>query len=385
MMPTPLTLIAPLKSQAPESLAALEQLMADEGRDIFERSPSTQFAALVLLGDRDGRQRLFMSADFDGKLAAYLDELWGAAPDTMARIFSYCEGYTGRDGFLEFAKQRSYKSQAYFAAFQDETTVSIKQKADQRRRLEAAVGNNPNSVAELAAIVDDAQAPPPWTVRLGPALGALLHRIRMFFHEGFWRFAIRVARWYGQHLIDPGKSRSAGSDIGQRLDAELDVRYQRVQVGQVQNQMTNISWIKPRRLLILRFSLGFVNFMAKVAFPPGDLAGVKTVHFARWAIIDDGTGLMFEGNFDGTWENYMGDFADRIAWGLDAIWGNTDGYPPAGMNDIFAFKRYIRDLQYPPAMTYMAYPDLSVLNTVRDRAIDDAVRSRRLDQLVDAL
>jgi hypothetical protein len=47
------------------------------------------------------------------------------------------------------------------------------------------------------------------------------------------------------------------------------------------------------------------------------------------------------------------------------------------MRDIWAFKRYISDLQYPPAMVYMAYPDISVENTMRDRQIYETLRSRQ--------
>lgn len=71
MRPTPLTMIAPLKSQEPASLETLEGILAERGRDIFEGSPSTHFAAFVMLGDREGRRRLLMSADYDGDLTGY--------------------------------------------------------------------------------------------------------------------------------------------------------------------------------------------------------------------------------------------------------------------------------------------------------------------------
>lgn len=255
-----------------------------------------------------------------------------------------------RDGFVDFVKQRSHKSQAYFAAFQDETAASIRQKAELRERLAAAAGDNPESLAKLVEIIRAEQDRPSWGgARTGAAVRSFFPRIAAWVHRVFWATVIRLARLWGEQMVDPNKPTSAASDIGQTLDRQTDLRYQEVQVGQVQNQMTNISWIRPRRRFFLRLALPFVNTLAKYAFPPGDLAGVKTVHFARWAVIDDGTGLLFEGNFDGTWENYMGEFSDRIAWGLDAVWGNTEGFPPAGMRDIWAFKRYIRDLQYPPA------------------------------------
>ncbi|MGH9278722.1 MAG: hypothetical protein ACRD12_11560, partial [Acidimicrobiales bacterium] len=133
----------------------------------------------------------------------------------------------------------------------------------------------------------------------------------------------------------------------------------------VQNQMTNLTILKPGHQAYVRVALAFTDFLAKYGYPPGELAGVHTIHFARWVLLDGGRYLLFQGNFDGSWENYMGDFVDKIAWGLDAIWGSTIGYPSAGMRDIDAFKRYIRERQFIPQATYSAYPMQTVLNIVR--------------------
>jgi hypothetical protein len=296
----------------------------------------------------------------------------------MDAIWSHCKNYPGRFDFHDFVKARSFRSQAYFTAFQDESVESMKAKAQTRERLEQALGDDPESTAELIRVIGGTRGRAGLLERIGMALSALVAGLRARAKQAFWSRVIKLAQAYGERIVKDLPT-SAASDIGQTLDPELDRRYQRVQTGQAQNQMTNISWVTPGRALLLRLGLWTTNTMAKYAFPPGDLAGVKTVHCARWAVIDGGRGLLFEGNFDGTWENYMGEFADRIAWGLDAVWGNTDTYPPAGMRDIWAFKRYIRDLQYPPAMTYMAYPQLSVMNTMRDREIHDALESRLPD------
>jgi hypothetical protein len=384
MRPQPLTLIAPLASQEQASLKALEELMRERGRSIFESSPSTHFAAFVLLGDREGRKRLFLSADHDGTLDDYLEELWDADADAMDAIFSYCSGYDGRAGFHAFVTKRSYRSQAYFAAFQDETAAGIKAKAAGREQLEAALGDHPARIGKLIAALSSARDGRPWPERLAGTMSDFVSGVRWAIHFRFWAMVIKLAQAYGERIVT-NRPRSAGADFGQTLDRALDIRYQAVQTGQIQNQMTNISWVRPRRGLLLKVALWVVNLLARFAFHPGDLAGVKSVHFARWTIIDGGRGLLFEGNFDGTWENYMAEFADRIAWGLDAVWGNTEGYPPAGMRDIWAFKRYIRDLQYPPAMVYMAYPELSVMNTIRDVGIADALASGRPREIARAL
>ena len=57
------------------------------------------------------------------------------------------------------------------------------------------------------------------------------------------------------------------------------------------------------------------------------LAGVKTIHFARWTFIDDRRRMLFTSNYDGSLENYMDDFIDKIAWSLNAAFSNGVGYP----------------------------------------------------------
>jgi hypothetical protein len=291
----------------------------------------------------------------------------------MEAIFSRCTDFPGRAGFAEFARRRSYRSQAYYVAFKDETAQSIKFKAETRRTLEeVGGGNDREAVVELIQRLSGGAGSPSPIEQLRRRIIAPLKRTADNVNVAFWHAVMRVAKIYGG-LIVSNRPRSVSADLGQTLDVELDLAYQHVETGQIQNQMTNISWVRPGRWPLLRLSLLVVDLLAKHAFRPGDFAGVKTVHYARWSLIDDGKGLLFEGNFDGTWENYMGDFADRIAWGLDSVWGNTEGYPKAGMRDIWAFKRYIRDLQFPAAMAYMAYPDVAVSNTVRDRAIAEAI------------
>ena len=88
----------------------------------------------------------------------------------------------------------------------------------------------------------------------------------------------------------------------------------------------------------------------------GALSGISTIHFARWVIIDNGTKLLFESNYDGSWERYIDDFIDKASVGLNAIWGNCPEYP-RGCCDIEAFKKSIRDNQVPSQFFYSAYPE----------------------------
>ena len=145
--------------------------------------------------------------------------------------------------------------------------------------------------------------------------------------------------------------------------------------------MTAITPIKPSWLpnFILRIWVGFViNRLGPFVSPPPVLSGITTIHFARWAIIDNGKNLLFESNYDGSWEKYIDDFVDLSAFGMNMIWANCIGFPRAGCRDIDSFKLYIRQSQLPTQVFYSAYPQETVHNL-----INDLVCRRAVEKLLD--
>ena len=74
---------------------------------------------------------------------------------------------------------------------------------------------------------------------------------------------------------------------------------------------------------------------------PTPLEDIGTVHFARWVVLPDdadGGSLLFASNFDGSWDNYIEDFAANAAQSFDAIYSNCVGWPEGGATDVYAFK-----------------------------------------------
>ena len=89
------------------------------------------------------------------------------------------------------------------------------------------------------------------------------------------------------------------------------------------------------------------------------------IHFARWTLIDGDTRLLFTTNFDGTWEDYIGDFVREIPWSLGLIWCNCEGYPAdtgdkPGAADYPLFSKFCRHYQVPAGLFYAQYGNLSV-------------------------
>lgn len=138
----------------------------------------------------------------------------------------------------------------------------------------------------------------------------------------------------------------------------------------VQNQMSSITNIKLGwfRSILLRAVLAFVKLTSRYIYTKGKLGSISSIHFARWVILDKGKRLLFLSNFDGSWENYLGDFIDKAASGLTAIWSNTAGFPRThlltrkGARAEKKFKAYARSSQSPTEVWYSAYKYLTVQN-----------------------
>ena len=136
------------------------------------------------------------------------------------------------------------------------------------------------------------------------------------------------------------------------------------------NHLTNLVNIKPSRLFLLKVILGVYEILGKTIFILGGIAGLQTVHFARWIFLNNNRRLLFLSNHDGSWSSYLGDFSDQ-GWGVTSIWSNTEGFPPArflfgaGCRDIDAYAQWSRQHNVYAQVWYSAYPDETILNLTR--------------------
>src|SRR5205085_3454760 len=97
----------------------------------------------------------------------------------------------------------------------------------------------------------------------------------------------------------------------------------------VQNPFTSAGFLKPGvfRRLTASVVLWGTDFLTRHVFNHASLIGVTTIHFARWVFLDEKRRVIFASNYDGSLENYMDDFIDKIAWGLNDTLSNGVGYP----------------------------------------------------------
>jgi hypothetical protein len=159
----------------------------------------------------------------------------------------------------------------------------------------------------------------------------------------------------------------------------------------VQNQFSAVGFIKPGWLRRTTVStvLWAVNLASRHVFNHGNLAGIRTIHFARWIFLDGKRRVIFASNYDGSLESYMDDFIDKVAWGLNAAFSNGRGYPRTrwlvfgGARDEPAFKNFLRNHQIPTQIWYSAYGDLTAVNAAGNAAIRDGLHGSMTDQQLD--
>ncbi len=97
----------------------------------------------------------------------------------------------------------------------------------------------------------------------------------------------------------------------------------------VTNQFNALASRKPGvvRLLTLLGVLATVDYAARHLVRPGRLGRIRTIHFARWVLLDGKRRGVFFSNYDGTVESYMDDFINKAGFGLNAIFCAAIGYP----------------------------------------------------------
>ena len=87
---------------------------------------------------------------------------------------------------------------------------------------------------------------------------------------------------------------------------------------------------------------------------------IGTLHVAHLVPFEHNH-LGFFTIFDGDFEKYIQDFADKTSFVFDALFPHVDGAPPTPVaKNAQAFYQWALDNNYPPIGFYSAYPGLSV-------------------------
>ena len=398
-----LTVVAEVRPEAVDDLRSLLESMGDgvaNGQVLdFDELTGLHFARVVLVeasADLKGRPlpaSLLYLSDFDIAKDRHLAELAERGGEGVDRLFGHCVGYPEAPATPEqrlmFLRGYAVGEAANYVNTVGRTARQIRQEARLRDRIEEYLdehaaeleGREPEEVRRrVQQLVEDderfhwARRPAEGLDR-GFKLRELAHAIAMplllllflpLLLVGLL-FYLPLLRWHERR--DPAPHVKAPPEVAQGLAALED--------HLVHNPFTAIGLLKPgplRKVTALAVLAG-IDYATRHVFNRGNLAGVKTIHFARWVFLDGGRRVVFASNYDGSLESYMDDFIDKIAWGLNIVFSNGYGYPRArwliadGCRDELAFKDYLRLHQVPTRVWYSAYGQLSAANVKNNERI----------------
>ena len=135
-----------------------------------------------------------------------------------------------------------------------------------------------------------------------------------------------------------------------------------------QNHMGSVVLVKPglMRAVVIRAGLWGLGLGLRALMTSGYLGSMRTIHFAHWALLNNGSRLVFFSNFDSSWESYLDDFIEKAHQGLTLAWSNGVGFPPTelligkGATNGRLFKAWARHSMAEGLFWFSAYKDLSV-------------------------
>jgi hypothetical protein len=381
----------------PGETAALGELLGSMGDGVANGSvldlgalAEVHFARFFLLEettDLHGEPlaaSLVYLADFDVSREEHLAEL--AAAPGLDEVFGLCDGYSPQDR-LGFLRTHVIEEQARYVNTPGRGAEQIRREGELREALESYLDTagieDGDPLAIRRQIVEHVRGDPAlaWALEPepGPSAGWSIREAAHFMLIPLGLVIVSPLLIIAAPFYAILLRRHERADQAENLlpDEETVQRLAALEDHVVQNPFTAIGFVKPgpfRRMTILGVLAG-IAFATRHVFNRGSLAGVKTIHFARWVFLDEGRRVFFASNYDGSLESYMDDFIDQISWGLNIVFSNGFGYPKTrwlvldGSRDELAFKHYLRRHQVPTHVWHSAYPRLTASNVARNERI----------------
>jgi hypothetical protein len=380
--------------------AALDSMSVESERQVllpFEQLP-VHFARLFVLDDAEDLQgvkvpsTLVFLSDVDAPVGEYITRLCQLAAAGLDRVFSFCEGYPANpspEARGAFLRSHSLGTAALYVNTVGRSLQQVRQEAMLREAVGAFLDNHARELADKSA--GEIRTAVGEYVGRDPELSSALKPAAR--PEASWRFMQAVNAAAGIFVaiillpviiialpfylvllrVHEVRDKTIRQTVDPALLAALEAREDWIS----QNQFTAVGLRKPGpvRHFTLAFVLIILNFACEHFFNRGNLAGVRTIHFARWVVIDDYRRVLFASNYDGSLESYMDDFIDKVAFGLNAVFSNGVGYPRTnwlffdGAKDEQAFKDLLRARQIITPIWYSAYANLTALNVANNSAI----------------
>ncbi len=400
------TVIAEVREGRERALEGLLHSMGDgvsnERVIAFGEVSGVHFARLVLVPPVDPRDAstLILMSDVDGAQDDHLGELAEHHGEGLDAVFSHCSGYpehpaTGPER-LAFLRARAVRADTSYVNRPGRTVAQVRDEALLRDAIETYLDTARPELERCTAL--DARAKVQAFVEGDPRLAFARTPAPVPELGERVRDALDLLRLPATLLVLSPLLIAAAPPwivllrIHERHDPAPDISPDPAGVAMIagledhlaQNSFTALGRVKPGpfRRLTSTALLWIADWATPHLFANADLAGVKTIHFARWVFLDGKRRLIFASNYDGSLETYMGDFIDKVAWGLNAIFSNGVGYPRTnwlfcdGAWDEQAFKHYINTHQLPVHVWYSAYGNLTNANLEQNAQIRAGLHGR---------
>jgi hypothetical protein len=400
----PLILLTPVKENKvewlQELLAKIKVKLHAGTETAFQQVSTLHYGRWVILSRESFRDepavpvgiRLIFSTNYDGDLDFHLTELCTGLAQYIDDIYACCEGYPElgnrtTESRKQYLEQWMIKTSAFFVGAPLRTVKQIRQekqlkdfiwqflvknKWDGKPAVEIhrAIRNAVDAKPEFEWSKQKAKEPSiNWKVFL-PYVLLLLVALPLVIVGAIYLFLFHELRDKNGTLT---LSQLPDSHI-RRLEQDEDLF--------PQNQFTQVAVMKPGFIRRLNFQIWMLRtrVLAGHVFVKGKLLNIPTIHFARWVLIDNNRHVLFFSNFDGSWQQYLGDFIDQSGWGLSGIFSNTVYFPKTrfmvtgGAYDEEHFLAWSRSTQIPTQAWYCAYPDLSIKNINNNTKIRNELR-----------
>lgn len=420
----PLILLATIKEEKLDTLNDRLKKIYDKIKDGSEtdlkKMTTLHYGRWVVLSRESFRDepafpvpvRLVFSANYDGDEDFHLNEIATILEKYMDDLYECCDDYPepgkrNTESRKYYLKQRLIKTTSFYNGAPERTLKQIYQEDDLRDYIWAFLQKNKwegkSAIEVHQAIQKEIDTKPefdwskqkakipginyPGLFFMGLVILVLLPFILI------WLLII--------HIFYERKDKNCEQYLSQlpdklvaRLEEDEDLPLCN------QNQFTQVCVMKPGKVRLINFNLMMLlgRTLIKNLFVKGELMGIPTIHFARWVLFDNNKHVLFFSNFDGSWQQYLGDFIDKSGWGLTGIFSNTLNFPktnflgltgivpgvvkflnirflyPGGAYDEEHFLAWSRGTQLPSQVWYCAYPHLSIKNIMNNTYIRNELR-----------
>lgn len=402
-----------IKEIQPDKVEALKILLNGIGDDIdgnglinFYQLRSVHFMRWVVL-DADSAwgkptpPQLVLATNFDGNLDVHLNEMVTKGGRGLKMIYAHCIGFQEvktSKAFIDYLKQGKRRNAAFYTGTMGRTVTQVHREGELRNGIQDFLQESNPSQDWSGQSLRDIRRDICSGIFENPKFNWVLKRHRRPFLQRFgipmvlaslflllagyvvaWIFAplptailtaffaLVIGIW--AFRLRKLEQADAAAFIPQPK-APDKVELTNSRHYRVQKQLTHLVEIKPGflRQATLRFVLGAIGLLARTVYNQGQLGGISTIHYARWNIIDNGRRLLFFTNFDGSWENYLGDFVDRAPLGLTGVWSNTVEFPPTrklvydGATNSTQFKAWAHNKEIEAQVWYSGYKYMTVAN-----------------------